>query len=179
MRKSECGIYMILNLLTDTRYVGHTKDSFTRRWTRHRFGLRQGAHECPTLQQDWMLSGGQAFRFVILETLPKISDQFTIRERHWCEHFRTQDIKLYNRMLNGYHITEYTKRRLTETKRGAPRPDVAKRFARDWLPFVGPDGAIYHIHNLNAFCKERGLCMSAMSKVVRGIRLSHKGFHLP
>lgn len=191
------GVYMILNLMDGSRYVGSSKQRLGLRWSQHKCCLRHGQHGNPLLQQAWDRYGEESFRFVVLECPPE-ADRIA-REQVWFDLFRTQQIPLYNIAPNAANHGDMRMplehvERMKELLRGKkhnvspegrarilaavrrPRPDVSERFAKDWPALAGPDGTIYHIHNLLAFCKERGLNMSALRKVALGKRPSHKGF---
>ena len=45
-----------------------------------------------------------------------------------------------------------------------------------WPDAVDPDGQVWHIHNLNAFCEEHGLDVSMMRKAVLGKVRSYRGW---
>lgn len=182
MQMSKAGVYMILNVGTNARYVGLTHDSFSRRWSRHRSGLMRGRHECAALQEAWNSDGPDAFAFVILEVLPKRPKQPS-RERFWCDLFRSQGIPLYNLHMNGYSHRPETRRKLSAAKKGKPHPRAAEIFAKDWPPITAPDGTVHSgVHNLLAFCVSQGLgaaAISPMRKVALGMVRSYKGWTAP
>jgi hypothetical protein len=177
------GVYMILNIRTDARYVGRTNDSFSRRWQRHKSGLRNNRHESRALQLAWNDDGPSSFVFVILESLPSGERADSSRERFWCEHFRSLGVPLYNEILNGYSPSPEARERISKAHLGKKNPKAGEANAKDWPDLTSPDGSVHSgIHNLLAFCVAQGLGASAVSpmrKVAIGMVPSYKGWTAP
>jgi hypothetical protein len=144
------------------------------------------------------MMGESAFGFLILATC--VAGDVKAEEQRWLDLFVSQGLSVYNlyrdtcgptgyrhteafreqKRLAGqgrYH-TEETKRKLSEARRGVPRPWVSRQFAKDWPDLVGSDGAVHAVHNLRRFALERGLSPSSLASVARGQRRSHKGWRL-
>jgi group I intron endonuclease len=199
MGMSDCGVYMMLNVLTGTRYVGSTAVSFSNRKSQHLSKLRKHKSLHLLLQKAWSESGGNAFQFVILEvTTPETA---IVREQWWLDHFAAQGLPLYNRCPNAAShegmkmpewIGEYMRsvnvgrKRSPETcariglaHRGKKDPKIAEAKAKDWPDLLAPDGTVYtNVRNLAAFAAVHGLDKSALHKVGTGNRPSHKGWRL-
>jgi group I intron endonuclease len=92
---SESGVYMIINVSTEERYVGSTRRRFSNRWSEHKHALRKDSSGCPPLQEAWNLHGEDSFRFVILEATQP--DDNIEREQFWMDHYRVLGFTLYNR----------------------------------------------------------------------------------
>ena len=192
------GVYMILNVINNKRYVG-AGARMRDRWSSHRINLRKCTHPNWKLQMEWDAYGEDAFKFVEIE---RCRETRFDREKYWLDRFRQKGFGLYNINPDGQTQTGHKwhpiqKARQSRRKMGEkhnmspeglaairkatsrPRPDVAEMFAKDWPDLVGPDGTVYrNIHNLLALAREHGLDMSAIRKVALGQRPSHKGFRL-
>ena len=160
------GVYMILNAATNARYVGLTKTSFSSRWTNHRFSLRRGKHECPALQRDWNTFGPTAFSFIVLEALDEEADGTA--ERRWVERFHDQGVPLYNKIFNDGYERPAGLQAAAAVARG-------EQLSKDWV-LRAPSGEILHIHNMEAFARERELRSSSLRDVAKGNRRVHKGY---
>lgn len=199
---TQAGAYMILNLVTECRYVGGTH-LVSRRWTEHRSLLRRGAHANKSFQKAWDSYGESAFRCILLEAVDGDPDEIVAREQYWMDHFRAQGLTLYNIMPNagtnrGYRHTKETRAKM----RGPRRPWTPEERARQklrmagyrceagiaaakaraelqtWPPLKGPNGMIWHVTNVSEFSRQHGLDVSHLAKVLKGQRRIHKGFSL-
>jgi hypothetical protein len=89
--KRVSGIYAIVNLKTDTKYIG-SSINIKRRFEGHKNRLRNNIHFNPQLQKDWNELGEGYFVFVILEeVIANIED----RERELIEQLKLTT-KVYN-----------------------------------------------------------------------------------
>lgn len=77
-KKSNKGVYIIINVVNKKVYVGSTTNSFTKRFYDHKRKLRKGVHNNEHLQNAWNKYGEDSFIFSILEV---IEDNITIRNR--------------------------------------------------------------------------------------------------
>jgi hypothetical protein len=190
------GVYMVLHIRSDTRYVGSAARRISNRWAEHRYALRKGFHRNPKLQNAWNKYGEHEFAFVILENCAP--EDCLDREAAWVEYFRDQGKPLYNlrpdaRSQLGFKHTAETVARVTEKLRGKKRtPEqvetqrqrmqgvnptwLAESRIQEWPDAVSPDGLRYSIRNLNDFCEQYGLDVSAMRKVLLGQRSNHQGW---
>ena len=194
--KNKPGVYMVLNLVTNARYVGSTSRNLASRWSEHKSLLRKNKSGNPDLQKAWNKDGAARFVFVILEYSPE--NHFE-REQYWMDLFKQQGLKLYNRTPEakthrGMKMPEGFGEKVRQAQKGSkhkmtpqgianirkatsrPRLDVSEQFSKDWPPLVAPDGTIHTVHNLLQFCLKHDLDISALRKVALGLRPSHKGW---
>jgi hypothetical protein len=162
----ESGVYMVLNVVTNERYVGSTSAPFSRRWTEHRSLLHRNRHGNKPLQAAYDTYGLAVFRFVILE--PCSAEARIEREQYWMDLFRADGLVLYNRCPRAGDNTGLV---FTHHKE---RP-VLRPHVKDWT-LRSPSGEILHIHNLKAFSREHGLDNTALWAVANGRRRTHKGY---
>lgn len=198
MKLTQPGVYMLLNLQTDARYVGSAARSLSLRKAEHLYRLRRGDHRNAHLQASWNKHGEAAFVFVVLENCPP--EVCLEREEVWYQRFKEQGCALYNKREHvasqlGFKQSRETVDRVTAQIRGkkrsaeysqrrseemrGTRPDwMIERRVKEWPPLLSPDGKIYRIRNLHAFCVERGLDTSTMRKIALGKPrpLSYKGW---
>lgn len=99
MKMKRPGVYMILNIRTNDRYVGSSPRSLSYRWSEHKYALRANRHGNPNLQAAWNQYGDYAFRFIILEN---IEDNVVEREQYWIDEFTNAGMNLYNRCPSAY-----------------------------------------------------------------------------
>lgn len=81
---SRSGIYCILNLANEHRYIGQSKNIF-HRWKQHRNDLRRGDHSNDYLQHAWNLYKPDCFEFLVLEFCEEI--ELNDKEQYWIERF--------------------------------------------------------------------------------------------
>ena len=92
------GIYAIENLRNLRVYVGATKNSFLTRRKAHFRNLHQGWHSSNLLLgKDAELHGACAFRFIILQELPRDID-YAPFEQFWMEYLMSLGMRCYNVM---------------------------------------------------------------------------------
>jgi hypothetical protein len=63
------GVFQIVNLRNGRSFIGKSND-LDAAISRQRKDLQEGTHRNEALQKDWVAFGEDAFRFVILATLP-------------------------------------------------------------------------------------------------------------
>ena len=80
----ESGIYMILNILNNHKYVGST-NNFKRRLTRHRGELRKDKHHSIYLQRAYNKYGEDKFIIYILERCQPIKDTLIYLEQKYLD----------------------------------------------------------------------------------------------
>ena len=74
MREKICGIYCIENILNKNKYIGLSKDVYTR-WTKHKRMLRTKKHVNKHLQSAWDSYGEDNFIFYIILIYLKLTRQ--------------------------------------------------------------------------------------------------------
>jgi len=81
--RSQCGIYLIVNLVNNKVYVGSTR-SAKKRWFEHRCTLRNRVHPNPHLQSAWNQYGEESFIFGLVELCEK-GDSLNLsdKENQW------------------------------------------------------------------------------------------------
>jgi len=215
MKMSDPGVYMILNIVNGTRYVGGTPRSLGRRWAEHKCKLRKGTNGNPSLQQDWDEYSEDAFCFVMIEN---VFEDVHEREQYWIDRFKENGIPLYNRCPSAFshaglimpaesvergarnnsrtraawskerqrQFSETLKRAWTPTRRARKSKQIKQSWEVDRQRMIGkrryygpysfrsPSGEIVEVEHLSNFCSQYDLDPSAMVKVHRGIRPSHK-----
>ncbi len=176
-KSNSFGVYVIMSVLRKECYVGFTKDSFTQRWSRHRWGLRRNKHECPALQAAWNSDGEEHFVFGIVEVITDRSTTTAIEHR-WMQHYRDLGLGLYNEVGNGYAPSPAAREKMRASHKGRAPTAAIESITKDWAVLT-PAGQIIQVHNLSAFCRERDLTVSALRKVLIGQRPSHKGYRAP
>jgi predicted GIY-YIG superfamily endonuclease len=102
------GIYKIINKTNGKYYVGSSRN-IEKRWNTHKRSLRKNNHHNEYLQRAWNKYGENAFDFVIVELIPKIS-LFNIEKRYLIEAETDR---------NSYNLTFYPC--------GGPQPDYVKK----------------------------------------------------
>lgn len=79
------GIYEIVNIYNNKRYIGQAKN-IKNRWAAHRDNFKMKTHHCKELQKDWYDYSKKAFRFNIIQILNKEQMKDSrFYERYWWE----------------------------------------------------------------------------------------------
>ena len=190
------GIYLITCTANDLIYVGSSKDLRYRK-SYHFSTLRGNCHHNQHLQNAWNKYGEEAFTFEVLElVMPWCIIE---REQYWIDKlkpFRKRGFNIRPK-ADSAEISAETKAKLSaintgktasiETRqkqsaalKGRPKsPEHSRRVgeARSKSYVVtSPEGTEYNIRNLSNFCRESGLCQSAMCGVANGVHAQHKGW---
>lgn len=117
MIKISCGIYSILNLKTNFRYIGLSID-IERRWKTHQRDLRNNKHENSHLQNAYNKYGVNNFKYSIIEECS--SEDLKTREKYWI-HFYNSKEKGYNMSDGGDGVlnpTEDVRKKISENLKG-------------------------------------------------------------
>ena len=121
-------IYSILNKVNGKIYIGLTERPTTRR-TEHFSELRHRNHCNPHLQNAWNKYGEENFEYHILEHCD--DSMLGENEDWWISYFDSTNRDIgYNLQSGGdrgYSISEETKKRLSEERKGIPLPEEVKR----------------------------------------------------
>lgn len=198
MKTSLPGVYMILNKVTNKRYIGSAARPIFSRFAEHRYALRNKAHRNPHLQNSWNKHGEDAFVFIVLEnTTP---DNALDAEKRWFDNFQQMDCGLYNckpggqnSQLGMIHTAAsrvkisigHTGLRYKMSPEGAAviralnklkmTPEIIAKIAKPYK-MISPDGEIFDGVNLSALCRKYDLSISAMTNVKNGRLGNHKGW---
>ncbi|MGL4876251.1 MAG: GIY-YIG nuclease family protein [Clostridium sp.] len=84
------GVYFIKNTITQSYYVGHSKNIYNR-FRSHKSYLRRNIHHCIPLQRSWNKYGESAFEFSIYKICSSENESISIEQS-----FIDQGINLFN-----------------------------------------------------------------------------------
>ena len=115
---TKSGIYEIVCLVTNDRYIGSAID-IKRRWREHKSYLNRNLNFCPHLQKAWNKYGESNFIFSIIEEVDV--DLLIEREQYYIdtEKPKYNVCKIAGNTLGRKH-TEETKKKISETCMGRP-----------------------------------------------------------
>ncbi len=98
----ESGIYVIINVINDKKYIGQS-NNIPRRWSEHRSELNKNKHHNTYLQASWNKYGAESFVFRVLQySTPDKLDQLEIAYIKHFDSYRNG----YNGTLGGEGVTE-------------------------------------------------------------------------
>ena len=120
------GIYSILNLQNNKRYIGYSID-IQRRWQTHKRDLKNNKHENEHLQNAYNLYGEENFVYEVIEECS--IEEIKEREKYW--------IKYYNSKEDGYNMSEGGDGILNPTE------DVRKKISEG---LKGSKNGMYGVH---------------------------------
>lgn len=109
-------IYAIINIVTDSFYIGQTKDRDFR-WSEHRKQLRGFYHHSLYLQRAWCKYGEDKFIFVVLEVLTDIH-KLNEREAYWFQAINPEYNVAPAGTMRGYKHSEQAKKNMSEAHKG-------------------------------------------------------------
>lgn len=118
MSKLTSGIYAIINIITNVKYIGSAKNIF-RRWGEHKKFLKKGTHKNKFLQNSWNKHGELFFDFVTLE-LCDFCELIEKEQKYLDFYILDGGVFNLNKNVSGFHgrkHTEETKMKISETKR--------------------------------------------------------------
>ena len=130
----EAGVYLISNNVNGKCYVGSTVHLDQRR-REHFSRLANNKHINAHLQNAYNQYGREAFDFEILETIDiddNIKDKLLKREQFWIDNLKPE----YNVLLVagsnlGYHHTEETKKKISESTTGVKKSEEHAKHIRE------------------------------------------------
>lgn len=157
-------IYEIRNLSTGDCYIGSAWRPWER-WRRHLSMLRRGVHHSVILQRAFCKYSVGHFAFRLLRSfLPdEVPRDVLFRlEQEYIAHLRPV-----------YNVAREVGR-LPEVNVEA-RACLTRLVSKDWK-VTDPQGTESTIHNLAAFCRERGLVKTCMQHVAAGRMSQHRGW---
>lgn len=103
--KDNFGIYIIVNELDNSSYVGQTRQPFKKRYWHHLWKLKNGTHDNRYLQNAFNLYGEDNFKFKILEVTDDI-DTLNELEVKYITYYRT-NTNCYNLQSGGQTVSNY------------------------------------------------------------------------
>lgn len=168
------GIYEILNTETGTWYRGATgKQTFERRWGKHKHDLNAGEHGNSHLQEDWDHYGADAFKFSVLSRCaPEFCDEL---EKYWIgEDYQRRDIS-YNKRGGGPDgaLSEEMKQNISEGQKIAwARPEtIRNQRESQGQPFTctHPDGRVKRYLSTREAAPELGVSSGTIHNYLKGI----------
>lgn len=125
-----CGIYAIVNLVTNDMYIGSAV-CMARRWRMHRHYLKHGRHHCTHLQNAFAKYSPDNFSFEVIEFVD-LPTNLIAREQFWLDFFAPayNKRKIANSCLGSKRTAE-ARARMSESRRGIKQsPEtIAKRAA--------------------------------------------------
>lgn len=152
----KAGIYRFVNTATGDCYVGSSSD-LNRRRLQHLNSLRKNKHHSYRFQEAWNDYGETQFDYEVLEELEiteNLKDQLFNREQYWINIIEPE----YNILpaagsTLGYHHTEETKRKISETTTGVKKSAEHAKHIKE-----GQQGRIFtekHKEKLSKAAKNR------------------------
>lgn len=107
MKERISGIYLIINIINNKKYVGSSNDIY-HRFVKHRSALKRNTHRNLYLQNAWNKYGENNFRFYIIEKCN--FSQLELKENCWINFFlsykRDFGYNIQPRALNKQHSEE-------------------------------------------------------------------------
>lgn len=181
------GIYEILNIQTNKRYIGSAVN-IRLRWKTHRRRLRRGTHDSKYLQSSFNKRGLDSFKFGIIEIVDDRSD-LLIREQFWMDHFKCYDREFgYNHLkIAGSNwmkeVSDVTREKLSKSHMGKKRSiEAHNKIVKSMCKQVYQlDKSSLRILNTFESCKQAeektGVQKQLISMCCRGITKSAKGYY--
>lgn len=130
----EAGVYLISNNVNGKCYVGSTVHLDQRR-REHFSRLANNKHINAHLQNAYNKYGREAFDFEILETIDiddNIKDKLLKREQFWIDNLKPEyNILLVAGSNLGYHHTDETKRKISESTTGVKKSEEHAKHIRE------------------------------------------------
>lgn len=132
-----CGIYQIINLKNNNRYIGSSKNINKRKF-RHFLDLKNNMHHSLYLQRAYNKYGKENFKFNILEIINDINILYK-REQYYIDIFKPEyNICQKTNSLIGIVRSEETKEKLRQINLGKKhsketRKKMKKNNAKYWL----------------------------------------------
>ena len=180
------GIYTIINTANGKQYIGRAS-CLRRRYTRHLNDFKLKNHRNQHLQRAYEIYGSDAFRFKVLEYLPKI--ELVAREQFYLDKIKHNRDLYYNISLlssgPGNCLTEESRKKISATLLGHKhsKETIAKLvkaspFQPKVIRLVDPSGFVHDVHGIRDFCKEHSISNSLVSKLISGKKEIYKGWYL-
>jgi group I intron endonuclease len=193
-RMNESAIYCIENTINGKSYIGGT-DSIKRRFASHKRDLKRGNHRNAHLQNAWNKYGKDAFRFEILEEVPK--EKLIEVEQQYLDVVKLMKYRYYNISFSSERPDVWVGRKHrpeTIVKFRKPKTEEAKRNMS--IASMGKDGELnyQYDHTIRSFKNNRTgetftgtrcdfyhkykLSHGKVNSLIYGERKQHKGWKL-
>lgn len=88
MRPKKIGIYQIINIINNKKYIGSSIDMY-KRWTEHKRHLRRNKHHSIALQRAWNKYKEESFIFEVIEELSSI-EFLKAKEQNYLNQFKPE-----------------------------------------------------------------------------------------
>lgn len=144
--RKQPGIYMILCMVNDYRYIGETSN-IASRLASHKKDLRRNSHNNENLQKDFNLYGELSFEFTVLHMSPEWGDREK-RISTEAQLIMNNMEKCYNTyaymservgQLNGFYgrkHSEETKRLMSQQKKGVPNDLLGRKISIEGVEYA-------------------------------------------
>ena len=187
-------VYLLTCATSGKAYVGQTTTSLDRRWASHRQVMVNPKRTQPITHALRKYSPDDFTKRVL--GVYSSQSELNIGELIWAKRLNTFAPHGYNlRAGDGIGSTsEVTRAKMRELMTPERREALAvlyrgrklspeayaNSFATRIMPFAlrDPLGVLHQGKNVSKFCRENGLEPALVSRVMRGIRTSHQGWHL-
>jgi group I intron endonuclease len=121
-RENKCGIYCILNLVNNKRYIGYAIN-IDRRWDKHISPLRNNKHTNSYLQHSWNKYGEENFKLIVIQELEKNEELLKSMEIYWIAYYNSfvDDGGGYNLTRGGegvFHPSLETRKKISDGNKG-------------------------------------------------------------
>lgn len=134
--KNKIGIYCIINLINNKKYIGKSVN-IAQRIANHICSLnRESTDSNRYLISSWKKYGNKNFTYIILEEFEKVDENF-IKERElfWITHYQTTNSKFgYNLRMDSSTnmiVHEETKKLLSKKFSGESNPNFGKKWSEE------------------------------------------------
>ena len=168
-------VYKINNKINNKFYIGKTIQPLKKRFNQHFLDAKR--YNRSEFHKDMLKYGKDNFEIIGLVECNSESE-LDIRELEYIR--KTKSLEIGYNLFNG--ITPLNTGPLTEEHKNKIREKFLERqkmyidiHSKKWV-CINPKGEIFHISNLNNFCKDKDIQATNMSAMARGIISYHKGW---
>lgn len=170
----KCGIYEILNIKNNKKYIGSSFD-INIRWIIHRSLLKGGIHDNNHLQRSYNKYGIDNFVYNIIEEC--LEEDLFNREQYWMDQYPYE--MLYNQRPSAKSNKGF-KHSLDTRKRMSDYHKVNSNSGRFKLTipykFMSPEGILYEGIGPSKFARELKLDKACVFRLLKGEFKQHKGW---